>query len=192
MGLSDDVAAFDHCLDPTLWIVTASDGTAIGGLLATFVKPASIVRELPRMVVGIARQHKTWELIESTGAFALHVLRAEHAAWATTFGLTSSRTTDKFASLRHLKGRTGSPILTESSGWLDCRVEDRLDTGDRTLYLAEILDARPPAAGPALTVNGWLQLLDDGRRERLRQQLTEDATIDAELIRAWRRRREDC
>ena len=42
----------------------------------------------------------------------------------------------------HAPGPSGSPILGGAAGWLDCRVEARLETGDRTVYLAEVVDAR--------------------------------------------------
>ena len=61
-------------LDPEIWVVTARDGARQGGLIATFVSQASIVPELPRMILGIARQHHTWALIEASGAFALHLI----------------------------------------------------------------------------------------------------------------------
>jgi len=187
MGLSDEIAALDLCLDPTVWVVTAADGAATGGLVATFVNTASIVKEMPRVLVGVARQHRTWELIEASGAFALHLLREEQADWVSRFGTESGRTSDKLAGLRHHAGASGSPILEDAAGWLDCRVEARLDTGDRTVYLAEVVAARAPTPGPVLTVKGWARHLDAGQRERIKAQLAHDAAVDAEAIRAWRR-----
>src|SRR6516225_9780017 len=64
-------------LDRELWLVTSQAGDRRGGLIATFVNPASIVADLPRMLVGLARQHHTWEVVEASGAFALHLL-GEH------------------------------------------------------------------------------------------------------------------
>ena len=50
-----------------LWLVTAQAGGRRGGLIATFVNQASIVPEMPRVLVGLARQHHTWELVEASG-----------------------------------------------------------------------------------------------------------------------------
>src|SRR5262249_16858587 len=136
--------AVEKALDRELWVVTSTDGTNHGGLIATFVSPASIVPELPRVLVGIGRRHRTWELIEGSGAFALHLMGEEHLDWIVRFGLQSGRVVDKFAGVDHRPGRSGSPILTASVGWLDCRVEARVETGDRTAYLAEVIDALAP------------------------------------------------
>src|SRR5580693_5111141 len=78
MGSSEDLEAeyraFERKLDRELWVVTAADGDQKGGLIATFVSLASIAPALPRVLVGISRRHRTWELIESSGAFVLHLL----------------------------------------------------------------------------------------------------------------------
>src|SRR5437764_11333902 len=119
----DATAAFTlfDCLDPPLWLVTAQAGARRGGLIATFVNEASIVPDLPRMVVGLARQHLTWELVEASSAFALHLLRADQVDLVYRFGLCSGREVDKLAGLRHHTGATGSPLLEDALGWLDCR-----------------------------------------------------------------------
>ena len=173
-------------LDRELWVVTARDGERRGGLIATFVSQASIVPEMPRIVVGLARQHHTWGLIEASGAFALHVLGDAQLDWVWRFGLQSGRDVDKFEGLATRVGASGAPILSEAPGWLDCRVEARLDTGDRTVYLAEVLDAQAPGSLPLLTVSRWIPLIPEDRRRELAEQMRRDSAIDAQAIAAWR------
>ena len=72
-----EIAALFADLDRELWLITAQAGTRRGGLIATSVSQASIVPELPRLVVGVARQHHTWQLIEQAEAFVLHLLADE-------------------------------------------------------------------------------------------------------------------
>ena len=93
-------------LDRELWLVTAQSGARRGGLIATFVSQASIVPQLPRVVVGIAKQHYTWELVEASGAFALHLLGDQHLDWIWRFGLQSGREIDKFDGLSVSVGTT--------------------------------------------------------------------------------------
>src|SRR5207245_9201400 len=90
-GSVDKTAASALCawLDREVWLVTACAGERRGGLIATFVSQASLVPDLPRMVVGIARQHHTWGLIEASGAFALHLLGQDNLDWVGHFGLRS-------------------------------------------------------------------------------------------------------
>jgi flavin reductase (DIM6/NTAB) family NADH-FMN oxidoreductase RutF len=173
-------------LDRELWVVTAQAGERRGGLVATFVSQASIVPEMPRMIVGIAQHHHTWQMIEASGAFALHLLAESQLDWVWRFGLQSGHDVDKLAGLEVRAGLSGAPILTAAPGWLDCRVEARLDTGDRTVYLAEVLDAEAPGGAALLTLSRLRQVIPDGMRQELLEQLRRDAAIDAQAIAAWR------
>lgn len=185
-GLESAYRAFEQRLDRELWVVTAADGDRAGGLVATFVSQASIVAGMPRVLAGISRRHRTWELIEASGGFAAHLLGEDRLDWVARFGMQSGRAADKLAGLGHRPGRSGSPILDGAAGWLDCRVEARLETGDRTVYLAEVVDASAPGAGPVLTVQRMRQLLPEATRARLAEDLKRDAAVDAEAIRFWR------
>jgi len=176
------------CLDREVWLVTAQADGRRGGLIATFVNQATIVPDLPRVLVGLARQHHTWELVEQSSAFVVHLLGEQHLDWVWRFGLESGRDLDKLHGLAVTDAVTGSPVLTDARGWLDCRVEARLDTGDRTVYLAEVVDGAMVRPGPVLTFKRMLQLAPPDRLRQLKESLADDADRDAEAIRAWRQR----
>jgi flavin reductase (DIM6/NTAB) family NADH-FMN oxidoreductase RutF len=180
------VASLFARTDRELWLVTAAAGGRRGGLIATFVSQASIVPALPRVLVGIARQHQTWQLIEASGAFALHLFGEEHLDWVWRFGLRSGRDIDKLDGLPAVVGATGSPILSDALGWLDCRVESRMDTGDRTVYLAAVLRGEVTREGRALTAQRMIQLAPPERLRELKEQMTRDIDIDGAAIRTWR------
>jgi flavin reductase (DIM6/NTAB) family NADH-FMN oxidoreductase RutF len=172
--------------DRELWIVTAADGERRGGLVATFVSVASLVEELPRVLIALATQHHTRRLIEASSTFGLHLIAARQLEWVWRFGLQSGRDVDKLAGLSHELGATGAPLLTGALGWLDCRVETRLETGDRTVYLAEVVAARLNQSEPPLTVKELLKIAPPERLEQLRQLRERDSRIDAQAILAWR------
>jgi flavin reductase (DIM6/NTAB) family NADH-FMN oxidoreductase RutF len=188
MDSSASISLFAQ-LDRELWLLTAAAGGRRGGLIATFVSQASLVPELPRVLVGLAKQHHTWELVEGSGAFALHLLDEPHLDWVWRFGLRSGRDGYKLDGLAVQIGTTGSPLLAEAPGWLDCRVEARLDTGDRTVYLAEVVDARLSRPGQPLTVKRLLQLAPPEELRELKEQVARDSAVDAAAIRAWREQR---
>jgi flavin reductase (DIM6/NTAB) family NADH-FMN oxidoreductase RutF len=180
-----DIAAVFAPLDRELWLVTARHGERRGGLIATCVSQASIVPDLPRVLVGLAKQHFTWELVEESAAFALHLLGEEHLDWVWRFGLQSGRDQDKLLGLAVAEKSSGSPVLIDALGWLDCRVEARLDSGDRTFYLAEVLEGAMTGSAP-LTFKRMLQLAPSGSLSALKAALVRDAVVDGEAIRAWR------
>ena len=142
--------------------------------------------ELPRVVVGLAKQHHTWELVEASGAFALHLLGERHIEWAWRFRLSTGHDGDKFVGLPVRPGKC--PLLDDALGWLECQVEAKLDTGDRTLYLAEVMDGQTHGDDKPLTVQRMLQLAPADKRAELKRQMLRDAAVDAEAIRAWRPR----
>lgn len=178
-------------LDREVWLVTSADSGRRGGLIATFVGPASIAPDCPRVVVGLAGPHFTRALVERSGAFALHLLGDEHLDWVGRFGLQSGRSVEKFDEIDARPGASGSPILAGARGWLDCRVEARLDAGDRTVYLAEVIDARAPDDRPLLTVARLLSQIPPDLRRAMDEQRDQDARRDAIAIETWRRRRNE-
>jgi flavin reductase (DIM6/NTAB) family NADH-FMN oxidoreductase RutF len=175
-------------LDREVWLVTACAGARRGGLIATFVSQASIVPDLPRVVLGVSKLHHTHELIEASGAFALHLLGEEQLDLVWRFALSSGRDGDKFHGLTPTTGVTGSPLLESAVGWLDCRVETKLDTGDRTLYLAAVVEGRVLHFGPPLTQKRLIQIAPADRVVELKKHLHHDADLDATAILEWRER----
>src|SRR5262245_53818078 len=164
-------------LDPPLWLVTSSAGQRRGGLVATFVIQASIVPNCPRMLVGVAKQHHTWQVIEEANAFALHLLGQDNLPLVWRFGLRSGHEADKWDGLSHVSGPTGSPLLEATLGWLDCRVEARLDTGDRTVYLGQVVAAQELRAGSVLTLQTMLQGATPEQKRALKDLMVRDAAI---------------
>jgi flavin reductase (DIM6/NTAB) family NADH-FMN oxidoreductase RutF len=128
-------------------------------------------------MLGIARQHHTHGLIEASRAFTLHLLDESHLDWVWCFGLQSGHAGDKFAGLPEL-----NPVA-----WLRCRVQTTLDTGDRTIFLGEVVASKLEKSTPPLTMKRLLQLAPPERLRELRAGMTRDAAIDAAAIRAWRK-----
>jgi flavin reductase (DIM6/NTAB) family NADH-FMN oxidoreductase RutF len=171
-----DITSIIRLLDPEIWLVTATHEGRRAGLIATFVNNASIVPDAPRMLVGIAKQHHTWGLVEASRAFTLHLLDETQIDWVWRFGLQSGHAIDKFAGLSELK----------AGAWLECKVEASLDSGDRTIYLAAVRGAKLEKQTPPLTMKRLLELAPPERLRELRAGLERDAVVDAEAIRKWR------
>lgn len=172
--------------DRELWLLTASADGVRAGLIATFVNQASIVPEMPRVVVGLAKQHHTWQIVERSRHFMLHLLSDEQVEYVWRFGLASGHTVDKWSGVV-CTDETAGPRLTEALAWLECRVEAALDSGDRTIYLAAVLAGRLERAAAPLTMHRLLQSAPPERLRELKAGLERDAAVDAAAILAWRR-----
>ncbi|MGE5154202.1 MAG: flavin reductase family protein [Bdellovibrio bacteriovorus] len=185
----DPISEVFHLYDPPLWLVTARHQDRRGGLIATLAVRASIVAQIPRMVVGIAKHHHTWGLIEDSGAFALHLLRADDLEAVWRFGLASGHTQDKLAGLPERHSPAGNPLYPQALAWLDCRVEERMDTGDRTLYLAQVTGGAPLTQGTALSVGMLLRNAPQEWLAELDRLYRTDQALDSAAILAWRQAR---
>ena len=111
---------------------------------------ASIVAETPRVLVQIYKTNHSHEMILRSGAFALNFPRAGQLEWFRDFGLKSGRDCEKLAGYEFSKGETGSPLLAECWGWMDCRVVNAMDGGDMTCFLAEVIDGKTIGPGQPL------------------------------------------
>jgi flavin reductase (DIM6/NTAB) family NADH-FMN oxidoreductase RutF len=120
--------------------VTAAHGGEAGGQIAVGVFSASILPETPRVVIEIWKANRTHDLIAASNAFAVHPLGLEHAPMVRQLGFSSAHDSPgKLDGLTWQPGETGSPILADAPGWLDCRVTGALDGGDMTLFLGTVV-----------------------------------------------------
>lgn len=173
-------------LDREVWLVTAAAAGRRGGLIATFVCQAAASPDQPRVLLGLANQHHTRDLVEASGAFALHLLSADNLELVWDFGLGTGRGRDKFAGRAATTTTSGSPLVAEAIGWLDCRVEARQDVGDRTLYTAEVVEGQVLHFAPPLTTRRLMELAPASRLTQLQRSRHQQSYLEAEALRAWR------
>jgi flavin reductase (DIM6/NTAB) family NADH-FMN oxidoreductase RutF len=102
------------------------------------------------------------------------------------FGIPSAREVDKLRGLATSTGVSSSPILSGAPVWLDSRVESRMDTGDRTVYLAEVFDARIERTAMPLTLKRLQELAPPELLREMKQALERDVELDRAAILAWR------
>jgi flavin reductase (DIM6/NTAB) family NADH-FMN oxidoreductase RutF len=173
-------------VDREIWIVTAAAGGGAGGLVATWVSSASIDPQQPTMLIGLAPNHFTAELVETSGAFALHLLDPSQVDLVWRFALSSGRDTNKFAGLAYQAGPGGSPILADCLAWLDCRVIAQYDAGDRLFFWGDVMAGEMRAKGVALREKQVLVAATKEQRAALARSRTADIATLAPLRQAWR------
>ena len=129
-----------------LWSPIAAVGSCWQGKanlqIAVAIAAASIVPTMPRVSVQIYKRNFSHDMIYQSKAFALSFLRPDQLDHIHDFGFVSGRDSDKLAGVAHHAGESGSPILEDCWGYMDCRVVNATDGGDMTCFLAEVLDGR--------------------------------------------------
>lgn len=169
-----------------LWIVTAAAEGRRGGLTATWVSATSIDPAQPLLLLGLAENHFTTELITASRQFAVHLLRPDQGAIAWDFARDSGRTRDKFEGHVCRMGSTGSPLLTDSLAWLEARVIADYSSGDRRFFWGEILAGERISEEAPLTDQAWFAQLTSEQKQHLFASRQSDIAIQKPLHEAWR------
>ena len=121
-------------------VVSARHGPLLAGMTANAI--ASISIDPPLMMASIARKAETHGAIIGSHAFSISILAADQQALAECFArpTTASKLTGFCGAAWH-EGETGSPILEGSLAYFDCRLLERHDGGDHTIFIGEIVAA---------------------------------------------------
>ena len=139
MECSKVAAMMSHLWSPVA-AVTSRWRNVANAQIAVAIGAASIVPGMPRVLVQIYKSNYSHELIYQSGAFALNFLRPGQLQLIKDFGLVSGREVDKLSGVAYGEMATGSPILEDCWGYLDCRIVNAMDGGDMTCFLGEVLD----------------------------------------------------
>ena len=118
--------------------------------MAVAISAASIVPDRPRVIVQLYKTNLSHDMVLSSGAFALNFLREDQLELIGDFGLVSGRDHDKLDGVDRITGTSGSPLLTDCFGYLDCRVINAMDGGDMTCFLADVVDGKTLSEGEPL------------------------------------------
>lgn len=187
---SSNVDSALQLINRELWIITAASGDRRGGLLATWVSTASIDRQRPALLAGLGPNHFSTELVQTSRAFAAHLLRPNQIELAWNFAKGSGRQRDKLAGLVVATGASGSPLLADCLAWFDCQVFAQYDAGDRLLVWADVLAAemtvnQETTAGP-LREQEFFAGLSSEQRQILASDRLADATQNRNRNERWR------
>ena len=131
-------------------VVTGSWRGRDNAQIAVAVAGASIVPDRPRVAVQLYKTNLTHDVVYASGAFCLNFLRDDQIQPIRDFGFRSGRDVDKLAGYDYDPGSTGSPVLRDCWGYLDCVVVNAMDGGDMTCFLADVVDGRTLTDGGPL------------------------------------------
>jgi len=134
-----------------LYVVTVMSEGEDHGIAANWVMQTSFTP--PMVVVAIENESKSLPMMRDARGFAINVLAAGQRDVATQIGKSSRNQPHK---LRDVPTRpspvTGSPILSDGLGWVECRLVATMPSGDHTLVLGEVVEAGVEHEGKPLTL----------------------------------------
>ena len=118
-------------------VVTTLDGDRPQGITVNAM--ASVSLDPPLVMIALDRRRYINPAIESGGRFAINILTEDQQWLSDCFaGANVTPGRDAFCGAEWAPGETGMPLLRGAVAALECRVVDRLETGDHHLFVGAV------------------------------------------------------
>jgi flavin reductase (DIM6/NTAB) family NADH-FMN oxidoreductase RutF len=130
-------------------ITTRDKGGQKHGITANAFTSVSL--DPPLVLVCIDRNAQCYPCFEKSKVFAVNILSHEQEAISRRF---ATKGIDKFEGISWRAGPSGVPLIEGAVGHVECRIVERYEGGDHTIYLAEVVTGSVSNDEPLLFFRG--------------------------------------
>jgi flavin reductase (DIM6/NTAB) family NADH-FMN oxidoreductase RutF len=116
-------------------VTTALDGALRGVTVSAFT---SVSLDPPLILICLANENASCEMIAASGILAVNVLSEEQEFLAERFAARAPLVNERFDGAAYHVAVTGAPILAGSVAWYDCRVVATHAGGDHTIFVGQV------------------------------------------------------
>ncbi|MEH2056934.1 MAG: diflavin flavoprotein [Nostoc sp.] len=121
----------------SLCVLTAKEGDRSSAMLASWVAQASF--NPPGLTIAVAKDRAVETLTHTGNKFVLNILKeGNHLGLMKHFLKPFGPGQDRFADVAAQETESGSPILTDALAYLECSVQNRMESGDHWLVYATV------------------------------------------------------
>lgn len=121
----------------SLCVLTAKEGDRSSAMLASWVAQASF--SPPGLTIAVAKERAVETLTHTGNKFVLNILKeGNHLGLMKHFLKPFGPGQDRFADVAAQETESGSPILTDALAYLECSVQNRMESGDHWLVYATV------------------------------------------------------
>ncbi|MEH2174098.1 diflavin flavoprotein [Nostoc sp.] len=121
----------------SLCVLTAKEGDRSSAMLASWVSQASF--NPPGLTIAVAKDRAVETLTHTGNKFVLNILKeGNHLGLMKHFLKPFGPGQDRFADVAAEEAESGSPILTDALAYLECSVQNRMESGDHWLVYATV------------------------------------------------------
>ncbi|MEH2199313.1 diflavin flavoprotein [Nostoc sp.] len=121
----------------SLCVMTAKEGDRSSAMLASWVAQASF--NPPGLTIAVAKERAVETLTHTGNKFVLNILKeGNHLGLMKHFLKPFGPGQDRFADVAAEVAENGSPILTDALAYLECSVQNRMESGDHWLVYATV------------------------------------------------------
>jgi len=131
--------------------------------LITIAWTGSVCSEPPMLSISVRPERFSHEIIQDTNEFVVNIPSLAQAKLTDWCGMVSGRTVDKFAGTGLTPAaalKVGCPIVRECPLNIECRVQQSLNLGSHTMFVAEVIAVQ--VSSTLLDTKGRLRLEKGG------------------------------
>ncbi|MGF1486960.1 MAG: flavin reductase family protein [Prochloraceae cyanobacterium] len=139
-----------------LYICGVKDGDNMNGFTVSWLMQSSF--KPPAIVNCVKQDSGSHEMLKKTGVFAISFLEDTQKDLAAKFFRPQSRVGNKFEDVEFYEGEaTGCPIISDSLGYVECKVIGSVEEGDHTVFVGEVIGSRVHREGKQIRLEdtGW-------------------------------------
>ncbi len=122
-----------------LYILTSKSGEKYSAGTINWLSQASF--DPPLIMVGVKKDSGLHSTISESGVFAVNILASDQKEIASAFFKRTTIEGDKINGYKFKEGKTGSPILEDLPAFFECKVIDKVQKGDHTIFVGEVINA---------------------------------------------------
>ena len=140
--MKTDVEYLEYLWPMRHYLITCGDLQKPNIIAVSFCMPVS--KEPPLIACAIGRGAYSWGLIERTQEFVVNVPPKSLEPQIYYCGFHSGYDVDKFkeTGLTPQPARSvQAPIIAECVAWMECPVRQEIETGDKNIFVGEVLEA---------------------------------------------------
>jgi flavin reductase (DIM6/NTAB) family NADH-FMN oxidoreductase RutF len=140
-------------------IVTTRDnaGKDHGMTVSAF---CSLSLDPPQILFCVDHAATMYDLLLEHPRFGVSILSSNQEAYSRRFADKSSERSERFDGIAYSRGEADVVLLDEALAHLECRVLLHYDSGDHTIFIAEVERARPLDGRPLLYFRGGYAQLE--------------------------------
>ena len=138
-------------------LTTANDGL-LHGMTANAITSVSL--DPPLLLVCIDNAANTHEQVSQYGRFTVNILAEDQQEVSQIFAATSEPEQGRLQGVAFHLGANGAPVIEGCLAYIECKVADRCEGGDHTIFIGGVEDATVVKEAPPL-------LFYQGRYRRL-------------------------
>lgn len=133
-------------------ICGVKDGDIVNGFTLSWTTQASF--KPPLLVIGVRQDSQSHHMIEASQVFSISFLEKSQKDIAELFFKPQKGIGQRFGEIEYQLGEvTGCPILVNSLGFVECRVNGQMKKGDHSIFMGEVVAATQFKQGEPL----WLK-----------------------------------